>query len=67
MQDSHTPASADETPEKAGGLRLISTATAGLPEGLADRVDGHLATFAAHMTQGCWPPRPRSGWRSWPS
>jgi hypothetical protein len=50
MQDSHTPAVADETLHEPGGLRLISASTAGLPAALAERVDGHLATFAAHLT-----------------
>ena len=48
MQDSHTTAStADSSP-----FRLVSASTAGLPQWLAGRVDEHLATFAAHMTQG---------------
>jgi putative transposase len=48
MQDSHTAAStADSSP-----LWLVSASTAGLPQGLAGRVDEHLAVFAAHMTQG---------------
>jgi putative transposase len=52
MQHFHTPARAGETPDEHGGLRLVSAGSAGLPEGLAERVDGHLATFAAHLTQG---------------
>jgi transposase-like protein len=52
MQDSHTGASAAETTADSSPLRLVSTATAGLPAWLAGRVDEHLATFAAHMTQG---------------
>jgi hypothetical protein len=67
MQDSHTHVPADDTAGDSSRLRLMPASTAGLPEWLAGRVDEHLAVFAAHMTQGCWPPRPRSAWRSWPS
>ncbi len=51
MQDSHTPVVADETtdPER---LRLAPTATLGLTERLAGRLDGHLARFAEHMREG---------------
>src|SRR6266496_5577519 len=51
MQDSHTPVVADETtdPER---LRLAPTATLGLTERLAGRLDGHLARFAGHMREG---------------
>jgi hypothetical protein len=51
MQDSHTPVPADETtdPER---LRLVPTATLGLAERLAGRLDGHLARFAEHMREG---------------
>lgn len=52
MQDSHTPASADETAADLGLPRLISTAAVGLPERLAGRLDEHLAAFVAHMRQG---------------
>jgi hypothetical protein len=52
MQDSHTHASADDTAGDPSPLRLVSASTAGLPQWLAGRVDEHLATFAAHMTQG---------------
>jgi putative transposase len=52
MQDSHTAASVDETAADLSPLRLVGAGTAGLPEWLAGRVDGHLAAFAAHMTQG---------------
>jgi transposase-like protein len=52
MQDSHTPASADETAADLGPPRLISTAAVGLPERLAGRLDEHLAAFVAHMRQG---------------
>jgi hypothetical protein len=52
MQASHTATSIDETAADPSPLRLVSTATRGLPEWLAGRVDEHLAVFAAHMTQG---------------
>jgi len=52
MQDSHTAASIDETAVDPRPLRLASASTAGLPQWLAGRVDEHLATLAAHMTQG---------------
>jgi putative transposase len=52
MQDSHTHVSADDTAGDPSPLRLVSASTAGLPEWLAGRVDEHLATFAAHLTQG---------------
>jgi putative transposase len=52
MQDSHTATSIDEAAADSSRLRLMSTATKGLPEWLAGRVDEHLAVFAAHMTQG---------------
>ena len=52
MRDSHTVASIDETAAGSSPLRLVSARTAGLPEGLAGRVDEHLAVFAAHLRQG---------------
>ncbi len=52
MQDSHNHVSAAGTIADASPLRLVSASAAGLPEWLAGRVDEHLATFAAHMTQG---------------
>ena len=52
MQDSHTHVSADDTAGDPGPLRLVGASTAGLPQWLAGRVVEHLATFAAHMTQG---------------
>jgi putative transposase len=52
MQDSHTAASADETTAGPSPLQLVPAATMVLPERLAGRLDGHLAAFAAHMTQG---------------
>jgi putative transposase len=52
MQASHTAAPAAQTAPDSGPLRLVGASTAGLPQGLAGRVDEHLAVFAAHMTQG---------------
>ncbi len=51
MQDSHTPVPADETTDP-DRLRLVGTATLGLAERLAGRLDGHLARFAEHMREG---------------
>jgi transposase-like protein len=51
MQDSHTPVAADETAD-GDRLRLVPTATLGLPVGLAGRLDGHLARFVEHMREG---------------
>jgi transposase-like protein len=51
MQDSHTPVLGDETTDP-DRLRLVPTATLGLAERLAGRLDGHLARFAAHMREG---------------
>jgi putative transposase len=51
MQDSHTPVAADETTDP-DRLRLVDTATLGLAERLAGRLDGHLARFAEHMREG---------------
>jgi hypothetical protein len=51
MQDSHTPAPADEAADP-DRLRLVGTATLGLAERLAGRLDGHLARFAEHMREG---------------
>src|SRR5215218_9305674 len=51
MQDSHTPAPADEAADH-DRLRLVPTATLGLAEQLAGRLDGHLARFAEHMREG---------------
>lgn len=56
MQDSHTSVSTGETTTDAdpdsGPLRLVSVATAGLPQRLAGRIDQHLAVFVAHLRQG---------------
>jgi putative transposase len=52
MQDSHTAAPPAESTATSSALRLVSASAAGLPAWLAGRVDEHLATFAAHMTQG---------------
>ena len=62
MQDSHTPVAADETTDP-DRLRLVDTATLGLAERLAGRLDGHLAGSPSTCAKGCWPPRPRSDWR----
>ena len=51
MQDSHTPVPADETTDP-DQLRLVGTATLGLAERLAGRLDGHLARFAEHLREG---------------
>jgi putative transposase len=51
MQDSHMPVAADETADP-DRLRLVPTATLGVAERLADRLDGHLARFAEHMREG---------------
>jgi hypothetical protein len=52
MQDSHTSGRDDRSSADLGVLTLVPSATAGLPEWLAGRVDEHLAVFAAHLTQG---------------
>jgi putative transposase len=52
MQDSHTPVPTDETAADRDRLRLVGTATLGLAERLAGRLDGHLARFAEHMREG---------------
>ena len=52
MQGSHTSTSADDTVAESGGLRLISTAERDLPDQLVGVIDGHLATFAAHVREG---------------
>jgi putative transposase len=51
MQDSHTPAPADEAADH-DCLRLVPTTTLGLAERLAGRLDGHLVRFAEHMREG---------------
>jgi len=51
MQDSHTPAPADEAADH-DRLRLVPTTTLGLAERLAGRLDGYLARFAEHMREG---------------
>jgi putative transposase len=51
MQDSHTPVAGDET-AAYDRLRLVPTATLGLSERLAGRLDGHLARFVEHMREG---------------
>ena len=61
MQDSHTPVAADETTDP-GRLRLVGTATLGLPERLAGRLDGTWPSSWSTCARGCWPPRPRLAW-----
>jgi putative transposase len=51
MQDSHTPVAAAQTAD-GDRLRLVPTATLGLSERLAGRLDGHLARFVEHMREG---------------
>ena len=65
MSGSHTSTSVRHNDRDDRRLQLVSTAEQGLPEQLAGAIDGHLATFAAHVREGlCRPPRrPRSVWR----
>ncbi len=52
MPGSHTSTSARHNDGKERRLQLVSTADQGLPEQLAGAIDGHLATFAAHVREG---------------
>ncbi|MEX0705743.1 MAG: IS256 family transposase [Nitriliruptoraceae bacterium] len=52
MSGSHTSASARHNDGDDARLRLVSTVERGLPEQLAGAIDGHLATFAAHVREG---------------
>jgi hypothetical protein len=52
MSGSHTSASARHDHVHERRLRLVSTAGRGLPAELAGAIDGHLATFAAHVREG---------------
>src|SRR5680860_468456 len=52
MQGSHTSTSGRHNDDGDRRLKLVTTAEHGLPAGLADAVDGHLATFAAHVREG---------------
>jgi len=52
MAGSHTPTSTRDTSLDSSPLTLVSTVEHGLSDRLAGRVDGHLATFAAHMREG---------------
>jgi transposase-like protein len=52
MAGSHTPTPTRDTSLDPSPLTLVSTVEHGLSERLAGRVDGHLATFAAHMREG---------------
>jgi hypothetical protein len=51
MQDSHTPAPADEAAD-CDRLRLVPATTLGLAERLGGRLDGHLVRFAEHLREG---------------
>jgi putative transposase len=52
MSGSHTPAAARHHHDGDRRLQLVSTAERGLPAELAGAIDGHLATFAAHVREG---------------
>ncbi|MGH8898236.1 MAG: hypothetical protein ACRDZ4_14745 [Egibacteraceae bacterium] len=66
MQDSHTPDPTCYTSGVPGRLELISAAQAGLAEQLASRVDATSRRSSPIYAKGYWPPRPQSGWKSWP-
>lgn len=52
MSGSHTSVSARHHHDGDRRLQLVSSAERGLPEQLAGAIDGHLATFAAHVREG---------------
>ena len=52
MSGSHTSTSARHNDGDDRRLKLVSSAEQGLPEQLAGAIDGHLATFAAHVKEG---------------
>jgi putative transposase len=52
MSGSHTSAAARHHDDGDRRLQLVSTAERGLPAQLAGAIDGHLATFAAHVREG---------------
>ena len=52
MSGSHTSTSVRHNDGDDRRLQLVSTAEHGLPEQLAGAIDGHLATFAAHVREG---------------
>ncbi len=53
MSGSHTPAAVrHHHNDDDRRLQLVSTAERGLPAELAGAIDGHLATFAAHVREG---------------
>jgi len=52
MSGSHTPASARHHHDDDRRLQLVSSAEQWLPGQLAGAIDGHLATFAAHVREG---------------
>lgn len=52
MPYSHATPRADQPGRDADHLKLLPSGARGLPEGLAARVDGHLARFAEHLREG---------------
>ncbi len=52
MSGSHTSTSGRHNDGDDRRLQLVSTAERGLPAELAGAIDGHLATFAAHVREG---------------
>lgn len=52
MPYSHATPRADQPGRDPGHLKLLPSGAGGLPEGLATRVDGHLARFAEHLREG---------------
>ncbi len=52
MPCSHATPCADQPGRDPGHLKLLTSGARGLPEGLAARVDGHLARFAEHLREG---------------
>jgi hypothetical protein len=52
MSGSRTSTSEGHPQEPDRGLQLVSSVSHGLPEQLAGAIDGHLATFAAHVREG---------------
>jgi putative transposase len=52
MAGSHMSTAGRESADEDARLTLVSTVAQGLPERLAERVDGHLASFAKHMREG---------------
>lgn len=52
MPYSHATPRTDQPGRDPGHLKLLPSGAGGLPEGLAARVDGHLARFAEHLREG---------------